>query len=106
MNLDHDFFHVSKLSEDQKKEKVFTKLSKVFSSNSSEDQKKVFVKLSRVFSSNSSDSHADHSEIIGRDTDVDLSQIIGRDAVKLLGGIYPPISPGFGTPAYLLYYFI
>ena len=39
MNLDHDFFQVSKLSEDQKK-KVFTKNATLFSPNSGEDQNK------------------------------------------------------------------
>ena len=53
MNLDHDFFQVSKLRA---------------------DQKKVFTKISRGFFPNSSDSHADHSQIIGVDADVDLSQ--------------------------------
>ena len=43
-------------------------------------------------------SHAHQSQIIGGDTDVDHTQIIGGDTVKLLGGIYPPIPPGFGTP--------
>ena len=38
MNLDHDFFQVSKLSEEQKK--VFTKNGTIFSPNSGEDQKK------------------------------------------------------------------
>ena len=54
MNLDHDFFHVSKLSADQKKRSS--------------------PKFQEVFSLNSSDSHADHSQIIGVDADVDLSQ--------------------------------
>ena len=54
MNLDHDFFHVSKLSANQKKRSS--------------------PKFQEVFSSNSSDLHADHSEIIGVDADVDLSQ--------------------------------
>ena len=54
MNLDNYFFHVSKLSADQKK--------------------KVFTKISKGFFPNSSDSHADHSQIIGVDADVDLSQ--------------------------------
>ena len=86
MNLDHNFFQESKLSADQKKRSS--------------------PKLQEVFSSNSSDSHADHSQIIGVDANVDFSQIIGGDAVKLLGGIYSTIPPGFGTPAYLLYHFI
>ena len=54
MNLDHDFFHVSKLSADQKKG--------------------LHQNFKRFFFPNSSDSHADHSQIIGVDADVDLSQ--------------------------------
>ena len=54
MNLDHDFFYVSKLSADQKK--------------------RFSPKFQEVFFPNSSDSHADHNQIIGMDADVDLSQ--------------------------------
>ena len=54
MDLDHDFFHVSKLSADQKKRSS--------------------PKFQEVFFPHSSDSHADHSHIIGVDADVDLSQ--------------------------------
>ena len=84
-NLDHDFFHVSKLSA---------------------DQKKVFTKISRGFFPEFKWFTCRPHQIIWVDADVDLSQIIGGDAVKLLGGIYPTIPPGFGTPAYLLYHFI
>ena len=48
LNLDHDFFPVSILSEDQKK--VFTKIGSFFFPNSSEDQQR---------------SDADQSQIIG-----------------------------------------
>ena len=44
-------------------------------------------------------SDAHQSQIIGKDADVDHTQIIGGNTVKLLGGMYPPSSPGFGTPA-------
>ena len=54
MNLDHDFFHVSKLSANQKK--------------------RFSPKFQKGFFPNSSDSHADHSQIIAVDADVDLSQ--------------------------------
>ena len=40
-------------------------------------------------------SNAHQSQIIGWDANVDHTQTIGRDAVKLLGGIYPLIPPGF-----------
>ena len=74
------FFQISKLSEDQKrKKKVFTKIGRFFSPNSSEDQR----------------SNADQSQIIEGDADVDHNQIIGGDTVKLLVGDIPP---GFITP--------
>ena len=102
MNLDHDFFQVSKLSEDQKtehffspnsgedpKKKVFTKNGTLFSPNSGEDQKKrSSPKMEHLFSTNSSGDLR---------SDARQSQIIGGNTVKLLGGIYPPT--GFGTPA-------
>ena len=69
MNLDHDFFQVSKLSEDRKKKGIHRNL-KFFSGI-----------LWRP-------------NIIQR-SDVDHSQIIGGVAVKLLGEIYPP---GFRQP--------
>ena len=84
MNLDHDFFQESKLSEDQKK--VFTKNGTLFSPNSSGDLR--------------SDAH--QSQTIEGDADEDHTQIIGGDTVKLLGEIYPSIPPsGFGTPGCL-----
>ena len=95
MNLDHDFFQVSKSSEDQKK--VFTKhgtgkdqKKKVFTTNG-----RLFFPEFKFFSPNSSRglrSDAHQSQIIGGDADEDHTQIIG--------GIYPPIPPptGFGTP--------
>ena len=75
MNLDHDFFQVSKLSEDPKK-RSSPKLEGFFSPISSENQS----------------SNADQSQTIGGgDADVDHTQFTG--------GIYPPSPPGFGTPA-------
>ena len=110
MNLDHDFFQVSKLSEDQKK--VFTKYGTLFfpisgehqkkrsspkmelffSPNSGEDQKKE-KKFTPKISPNSTGglrSHALQSQIIGGDADKDHTQIIG--------GINPPSPPGFWHP--------
>ena len=43
-------------------------------------------------------SEANQSQISGRDADVDHTQIIGKDIAKLLGGIFPPIPPGFRHP--------
>ena len=62
MKLDHYCFHVSILSEDQKKSPKINQRS-----------------------------DADHIQIIGGDADAHHSQIIGGDAVKLLGRIYPSL---------------
>ena len=72
MNLDHDFFHVSKKIEDLKK--VFTKNGIFFSPNSSGDPR--------------SDAH--QSQIIGGNADKDHTQIIGE--------IYPPHLPRVSGP--------
>ena len=82
MNLDHDFFLVSKSSEDQKK-RSSPKMDHVFSPNSSGDLR----------------SGAHQSQIIGRNADEDHTQISGGDTVKLLEGYIPSSPPGFGTPA-------
>ena len=78
MNLDQDFFQVSKLSEDQKK--VVIKNGTFFSPISGEDQKKVFTRNGTLFSPNSSTdlrSDAHQSQIIGGDADKDHTQIVG-----------------------------
>ena len=50
-------------------------------------------------------SDAHQSQIIGGDANEDRTQIIGGYTVKLLGGIYPPIPPGFRHPWFeLLHY--
>ena len=67
MNLDQDFFQVSKLSEDQKK-------------RSSPEMEHFF--LSRPTDLRS-DAH--HSQTIGGDADEDHTQIVGGYTVKLLG---------------------
>ena len=61
MNLDHDFVQVSKVSEDPKKQKVFTKNEALFSPNSGGHLR--------------SDVH--QSQIIVGDADVDHTQSIG-----------------------------
>ena len=86
MNLDHDFFLVSKSSEDQKKRSL-PKMDHVFSPNSSGDLR----------------SGAHQSQIIGRDADEDHTQIIGGDTVKLFGRYIPPIPPGFRHPCWQLF---
>ena len=64
MNLEHEFFQVSKLSEEQKWNTFFP--------NSGEDQKKVFTKNGALFSpilSGDLRSDARQSQIIGGDAD-------------------------------------
>ena len=85
MNLDQDFFQVSKLSEDQKKRKRSSPEMEHFCSPNSGEGLRL-------------DAH--QSQIVGGDTDEDHTQIVGGYTVKLLGGYIPPIppTPGFGTP--------
>ena len=80
MNPNHDFFQVSKLSEDQKK--VFTKIGTLFSPNSSG-----IPTLRCTLESN-----------YWGDADVDLTQTIGGMKSHYWGGYIPPSPPGFGTP--------
>ena len=70
MKHDHNSFLVSKSSEDQKKKTFSRKIEEFLSPKASEDQKK--------------------SPKIIQGSDADHSQIIG--------GIYLPPPPGFGTP--------
>ena len=89
MNLDHDFFQVSKLSEDQKRKRSSPKMELFFP----QIQVKTKKRSSSKFSPNSRAglrSHAHQGQIIGGDADEDHTQIIGGDAVKLLGGYPPP----------------
>ena len=81
MNVDQDFFQVSKLNEDQKK--GLLRKWNTFSPYSSTDLR--------------SDAH--QSQIIGENADEDHTQIVGGIQSNYWG-IYPPIPPGFGTPAY------
>ena len=90
MNLDHDFFQVSKLSEDQKMQH--------FSSQIQVNTKKkdLHHKWNTFFPNSSVDlpSDAHQSQIIGDgDADQNHTQIIGGDTVELS----PPSHPGFGT---------
>ena len=98
MNLNHNFFQASKLSEDQKKIGLHQKWNHFSSPNSAEDQKKrSSPKMEHFFRGNlGSDAH--QSQIFGEDADEDHTQIIGGDTVKLLEGIYPLIPPGFRHP--------
>ena len=61
--------------------------------------------MEHFFSPNSStdlrlDPH--QSKIIGGDADEDHTQIVAGYKVKLLGRIYTPFPPGFGTPSHIL----
>ena len=75
MNLNQDFFQVSKLNEDQKK--------------------KSSPEMEPFFLSTDLRSHAHQSQIIGGDADEDHTQIVGGYTIKFLGRIYPPIPPLF-----------
>ena len=66
MKLDHYFFYVSKSREDQKRSSP--RLEEFFSPKSSEDQKKSPKIIQR--------SNADHSQIIGRDSQTIKGDII------------------------------
>ena len=81
MNLDHDFFQLSKVSEDQKK--------------GLHQNRKSFFPEFKCCRPTSSDSDEDQSQIIGGDADVDHSQIIGGMQSNYWKDIS---SPGFGTP--------
>ena len=73
-----------------------------FSPNSGEEQKKKSSpKVEQFFSPNSSgylrlDAH--QSQIVGGNADVDHTQTIWGGYSQIVGGIYPPISPGFRHP--------
>ena len=73
-----------------------------FSPNSGEDEKKkVFTNNGALFSPNSGEdlrSDAYQSQIIGGDADDDHTQIIGGGYSQIIGGIHPPIPPGFRHP--------
>ena len=79
MNLDQDFFQVSKLSEDQKK--GLHQKEHFFSPNSGKDQKRKGLRREwNIFSPNSStdlSSDAHQSQIIGGDAGEDHTQIVG-----------------------------
>ena len=82
MNLDHDFFQESKLSEDQKI-RSSPKEGKLSSPNCSGDLR----------------SNAHHSQIIGGIQMQTILKLLGGDTVKLLGGyISPSPPPDFSTP--------
>ena len=82
MNLDHDFVQVSKLSEDQKKERSSPKIEHFFPE----------------FKWTPALRCTPESNYWGGDADVDHTQTIGGIQSNYLGGIYPPSPPGFGTP--------
>ena len=92
MNLDHDFFQMSKLSEDQKKQ-VFTKNETLFFPDFRwRPKKKVFSRDRTLFSPKSNGdlrSDAHQSQIIGGNADVDRTQILGGYS-QIIGGYMPP----------------
>ena len=72
MNLNQDFFQVSKLSE---------------------YQKKVFTRNGTLFLSTDLRLHAHQSQIMGGNADEDHTQIVGGYTVKILEWIYPHTPP-------------
>ena len=84
MRLDHNFFHVGKLSEDQKKG-LYQKLKSFCPRNHVKIKKSPNVIQCP---------DADHSQIIGGDADVGHSQIIGGKQSNYWGDISPH-PPGF-----------
>ena len=87
MNLDHDFFQVNKLSEDQKK--TLHQKSKSFFPEFKwrpKKRNKVFTEFKWTAPNIIQRRDADQSQIIGKVADVD-------HIVKLLGEIYSPHPP-------------
>ena len=82
MNLDHDFFQLSKLSEDQKI-RSSPKEGKICSPNCSGDLR----------------SNAHQSQIIGGMQIQTLLKLLGGGYSQIIGGIFIPIPPfGVSTP--------
>ena len=100
MNLDHGFVQVWKFSEDQNKIANET----LFSPSSGEDQKKrSCTRIEHFVSLNLHAQMYTHSNYWGGCRCGTFSNYWG-DTAKLLGEIYPPSPPGFGTPDYAVSY--
>ena len=86
------------------KKKVFIKNGTLFSRIQVKTKKKIFTKDETLFFPKFKWRPAlrctPESNFWRGCADEDHTQIIGGNTVKLLGGIYPPIPPGFGTPDY------
>ena len=93
MNLDHNLFQVSKLSENEKKG-LHQEWNTFFPQKT---KKRSSPKISPLGSGDLR-SYAHHSQIIGGDADEDHNQIIWGGFSQIFGGIYPPIPPGFRHP--------
>ena len=93
MNLDHDFFQVSKLSEERKKG-LHLKWNTIF------PRIQVKTKIKKVFTKNGTLVFPEFKwrpalrctpeSIIRGDEDVDHTQIIGGGYSQIIGSIYPP----------------
>ena len=105
MYLDYNFFQVSKFSEDQKTKKKIKGLHqtwKVFSSNSSEDQKKGLHQnwkalFPQIQVKTSAQMHT-RVKLLGEGCSCRPYSNYWRGFSQIIGGIYPPIPQGFGTP--------
>ena len=102
MNLDQDFFQVSKLSEDQKKGLHQKWNTTFFSLNSSEDQKKKRFSLEmehfflRIQVQTCAQMHTRVKLLEGMQMKTILKLLGGYS--QIIWGIYPPIPPLVSTP--------
>ena len=100
MNPDQDFFQVSKLGKDQKK--VFTRNGTFFSPISGEDQKKrSSPEMEHFFPQIQVQTCAQMHTRVKLLEGMQMKTILRLLGVysQIIGGIYPPSPPGFGTPA-------
>ena len=98
INLDQDFFQMSKLSEDQKKKSSPEMEHFLPRFQVKTKKKKVFTKNGTLFLNTDLRSDAHQSQIIGGDADEDHTQIVGGIQSNYWGDKSPPC---FGTTALL-----
>ena len=91
MNLDHDFVQVSKLNEDQEKNRFSPKMEQFFPriQVKTKNKKGLHQRWNTFFPNSSAHlrSNAHQSQINGGMKDVDHTQTIGGDTVKLLEAV-------------------
>ena len=98
MNLDQDFFQENKLSENQKKD-LHQKWNTFFPQIQEKTKKeKFFTRNGTLFLSTDLRSDAHWSQIIGGTHMKTILKLLGVYS-QIIGGIYPPSPPCFGTTA-------